>query len=291
MYITADKYYQSHPEFFPEINGKRVDFNHAKRRPQLCFTNQEMIECFKKEFEYHVQRVPGCTIYGIFAEDNYELCQCAKCREDIKLADGRVLKYGDPDFQSTRFFQFLTPIAKFAKKRFPNILISTYAYFFTEIPPAIDVPDNVIILTCPIYKNVKFPMTAPQNAETFNKLNGWLKKTDKIILYDYFGLTRKFPRPVDVSAAADYKEMVELYGAPFYPLMGMGEDTTFCFRAGQAGFKMYCDSRIKIGHIGEKIFDEQNYFRKVTHNAKTERLRELLRNTGEDETICLNYYQ
>jgi hypothetical protein len=147
MYITADKYYKSHPEFFPEIKGKRVDFNHAKRRPQLCFTNQEMIECFKKEFEYHVQRIPGCKIYGIFAEDNYELCQCAKCREDIKLADGRVLKYGDPDFQSTRFFQFLTPIAEFAKKRFPDILISTYAYFFTEIPPAIDVPDNVIILT------------------------------------------------------------------------------------------------------------------------------------------------
>ena len=209
MYITADKYYQSHPEFFPEIKGKRVDFNHAKRRPQLCFTNQEMIECFKKEFEYHVQRVPGCKIYGIFAEDNYELCQCAKCREDIKLPDGRVLKHSDPDFQSTRFFQFLTPIAEFAKKRFPDILISTYAYFFTEIPPAINVPDNVIILTCPIYKNVKFPMATPQNAATFNKLNGWLKKTDKIILYDYFGLTRKFPRPVDVSAAADYKYLYE----------------------------------------------------------------------------------
>ena len=70
-------------------------------------------------------------------------------------------------------------------------------------------PDNVIILTCPIYKNVKFPMATPQNAETFNKLNGWLKKTDKIILYDYFGLTRKFPRPVDVSAAADYKYLHE----------------------------------------------------------------------------------
>ena len=26
-------------------------------------------------------------------------------------------------------------------------------------------------------------------------------------------------------------------------------------------------------------------------NAKRERLRELLRDTGEDETICLNYYQ
>lgn len=53
--------------------------------------------------------------------------------------------------------------------------------------------------------------------------------------------------------------MVERYGAPFYPLMGMGEDLTFCFRAKQAGYKLYCDSRIKIGHIGEKIYDEDSY--------------------------------
>ncbi|MBP5641239.1 MAG: DUF4838 domain-containing protein, partial [Victivallales bacterium] len=105
-YITADKYYKTHPEFFPEIKGKRVDFAHAKRKPQLCFTNQEMIECFKKEFETHVLQRPGCKIYGIFAEDNYDLCHCAKCKEDIQLPDGKVLKYGAPDFQSTRFFQF-----------------------------------------------------------------------------------------------------------------------------------------------------------------------------------------
>ena len=209
MYITAGKYYETHPEFFPEIKGKRVDIAHAKRRPQLCFTNKEMIECFKKEFESRVLARPGCKMYGVFAEDNYDCCTCATCREDIRLPDGRILKFGAPDFMSTRFFQFITPIAEFAKKRFPDILISTYAYFFTEIPPAIDVPENVIILTCPIYKNVKFPMNAPQNKQTFDKLNGWLQKTDKMILYDYFGLTKTFPRPADVSAAADYAYLHE----------------------------------------------------------------------------------
>ena len=52
------------------------------------------------------------------------------------------------------------------------------------------------------------------------------------------------------------KRMVEKFGSPFYPLMGMGEDTTFCFRAIQDGYKLYCDSRIKCGHIGQKIYDE-----------------------------------
>ena len=52
------------------------------------------------------------------------------------------------------------------------------------------------------------------------------------------------------------KRMVDKYGTPFYPLMGMGEDTTFCFRATKEGEKLFCDSRIKCGHIGQKQYDE-----------------------------------
>jgi len=32
-----------------------------------------------------------------------------------------------------------------------------------------------------------------------------------------------------------------------------GEDWNFCFKAKEAGFKIYCDPRISVGHIGEYI--------------------------------------
>ena len=50
------------------------------------------------------------------------------------------------------------------------------------------------------------------------------------------------------------KKLVERYGAPFTPMMGLGEDLAFCWRAKQNGFKMYCDSRIKCGHIGQAVY-------------------------------------
>ena len=62
-----------------------------------------------------------------------------------------------------------------------------------------------------------------------------------------------------LTSARLLKAMLEKYGTPFYPLMGMGEDTTFCFRATENGFKLYCDSRIKAGHIGQKEYNEQEY--------------------------------
>ena len=55
------------------------------------------------------------------------------------------------------------------------------------------------------------------------------------------------------------KKVCEKYGSPFTPMMGMGEDMAFCWRVKQVGVKMFCDSRIKAGHIGQMVFNEETY--------------------------------
>lgn len=57
------------------------------------------------------------------------------------------------------------------------------------------------------------------------------------------------------------KKVGDKYGQPFTPLMGIGEDLAFCWRANQLGAKIACDSRIKCGHIGTVAFDETWYER------------------------------
>lgn len=49
------------------------------------------------------------------------------------------------------------------------------------------------------------------------------------------------------------------YGPPFMPTSCMGEDLAFCFRAGLLGVEMYCDSSVKVGHIGHVVFSEEGY--------------------------------
>lgn len=36
----------------------------------------------------------------------------------------------------------------------------------------------------------------------------------------------------------------------FDPLDGLGEDLSFCWRARQCGYKLYCDSSLEMGHVG-----------------------------------------
>lgn len=59
-------------------------------------------------------------------------------------------------------------------------------------------------------------------------------------------------------------EAMGIYGVPFFPIGGLGEDLTFCWRAKKLDIKFHCDSRIKIGHIMRAIVNEEfrdNFFK------------------------------
>ena len=51
--------------------------------------------------------------------------------------------------------------------------------------------------------------------------------------------------------------------SPFDFLQGFGEDYSFCWRLKQLGKKMYCDSSIKLGHIGYYVYTEEDYLAQV----------------------------
>lgn len=46
---------------------------------------------------------------------------------------------------------------------------------------------------------------------------------------------------------------------PFSPALGFGEDLSFCMRVSKAGHNIYCDSRVKLGHIARMPIEEKDY--------------------------------
>lgn len=51
------------------------------------------------------------------------------------------------------------------------------------------------------------------------------------------------------------KEVGEQFGRPFSPIIGLGEDLSFCYRVTALAKEMYCDTGIKVGHCGYKVFE------------------------------------
>lgn len=60
------------------------------------------------------------------------------------------------------------------------------------------------------------------------------------------------------------KDVCDNYDYPFEPLAGiLGEDLTFCLRAKEAGYQLYCDSRLSIGHVGHLVYSEPHYLSQI----------------------------
>ena len=55
------------------------------------------------------------------------------------------------------------------------------------------------------------------------------------------------------------KATVEGDGRPFSPLPGWGEDLSFDIRLRKAGIRIWCDSRIKCGHLGLSLINETTW--------------------------------
>ena len=59
------------------------------------------------------------------------------------------------------------------------------------------------------------------------------------------------------------KDLYDRYGPPFNPPPdGAGEDIAFCRRAVTAGYKLYCDSRIKVRHIMTRLQIGEEHYRR-----------------------------
>ena len=55
------------------------------------------------------------------------------------------------------------------------------------------------------------------------------------------------------------KRVGERFGLPFAPMLGFGEDLSFCGRVSQLGAEMWVDSTIKCGHVGQGTITEDVY--------------------------------
>ena len=59
------------------------------------------------------------------------------------------------------------------------------------------------------------------------------------------------------------KAVWDAFGPSFMPLEWCGEDMGFCYKARMLGRKIWCDSSIKVGHIGTVEFGEETWLNQM----------------------------
>ena len=158
--IPPQEYFDQHPEWFSEIGGRRV------RDGQLCLSNPEVLDTLCANLAKMMAEQPDAQIWSVSNNDNYNVCQCDKCRHADSL-------YGGP---SGTLIHFINQVAR----RFPDKTISTLAYQFTRQAPRtvdghIEKPDsNVNIMFCSIECGRQDAIaTAPAEASFRKDMEDW----------------------------------------------------------------------------------------------------------------------
>ncbi len=204
-YLKPAKYLAEHPEFYSMQKGKRLNPESSRTSVQLCLSNPEVLKCFLVELEEKFKTFPGIDNVYICIEDNLLYCRCPECMKPVELPGERQIPAKDPAFQSTRFFLWLNRVGQYLKEKHPKKRIRAYAYLYTEIPPHCAIESNIDILYCPIDRDSRYPVEAPENAETAKHLDQWLSLTPNIVWREYYGLASYFPRPMDAAALSDFR--------------------------------------------------------------------------------------
>ena len=169
--IPPKKYFEDHPEWFSEIDGKRIH-----ERAQLCLTNEEMRAELIKNLKVRLRNNPAATIASVSQNDWHGNCRCSRCAAIEK-------EEGSP---AGLMLRFVNAVAEDIEDEFPNVAISTLAYQYTRKPPKITKPrPNVIVRLCSIECSFCKPLADERNKKFRDDIVGWSKICNRLYIWDY----------------------------------------------------------------------------------------------------------
>jgi hypothetical protein len=184
MLLPPKEYFDSHPEYFSMIGGKRV-----KRQTQLCLTNPDVLRIVTSNVLARIRKDPGAKFYGVSQNDGGNYCRCPSC----KAVDD------EEGSHSGTVVRFVNAVAEAVEKEFPDVIIETLAYSYSQkAPKKTRLRHNVIPCLCSIKCDFARSIDESPYAENavFRKdIEDWGSQTDFLYVWDYTTDFWHYPLP------------------------------------------------------------------------------------------------
>ena len=128
--FRGEDYFKQHPEWFAEVNGRRLAYN-GQYGLQMCTTNPQALDKFAETIIKTASSLgqEGC-MFSLTPNDSGNHCECKNCRAlDVeKLPDGKPVL-------SDRMVNYCNEVAKRVNKVLPEQTFGFYAYSYYMLPP------------------------------------------------------------------------------------------------------------------------------------------------------------
>ena len=176
MLVPPAEYFDTHPEYFSEIDGVRTS---KHLYSQLCMTNKDVIDISAKKACGWLRENPDRKMVSISQNDSFILgsyCQCDECKKIIE-------REGAP---SGALIYFVNEVAEKIEKEFPDAIVDTLAYQYSVAPPKFIRPrKNVCIRLCTGGCNSHPIESCNLNAHIKDAFEKWSRICNKLYVWDY----------------------------------------------------------------------------------------------------------
>ncbi|RYE43814.1 MAG: DUF4838 domain-containing protein, partial [Sphingobacteriales bacterium] len=164
--LPANQYFNEHPEYYALVDGQR-------NASQLCLSNPEVLRILSQNLKSRMEDDPAMKYWSVSQNDGMGFCQCHQCSTVDE-------KEGGPQGSIIRF------VNKVAEQ-FPDKIISTLAYTYSEKAPLITRPlKNVQVMLSTIECNRSRPIaTDPRSIKFRKNLKEWSLITKNLFIWDY----------------------------------------------------------------------------------------------------------
>ncbi len=179
--IPVKEFGQTHPEYFPMVDGKRkiTDSGHEQAP---CIANPEVVTIIIAKVRQYFDQHPQAESFSLGMTDG-GFCECPECQ----ALDGPAIAIAGctvDSSKSQRWYSFLNQVAVAIQQSHPGRIITTLGYARCDLPPRdIAVERNIMPFLCA----TRSTWFDPEVRRTYLEItDAWLDRVDQIGVYEYF---------------------------------------------------------------------------------------------------------
>ncbi len=198
--ITAGKHAETHPEYFPLIDGERwIPSNSSDRYWRPCESNPEVIAAVVDYAGAFFDGRPDVDSFSVGMDDINKLCSCENCR----AWDPEPDSYENRAF-SDRHYRFVNEVAKGIAETHPDRYIGTLIYNIArQLPTTVPkLEDNVFGF---ITETAALWWRDDMQEDDHELTRQWAARCKHLSRYDYMGMGTMTPRVYPHTVAEQIK--------------------------------------------------------------------------------------
>ncbi|MBO4630905.1 MAG: DUF4838 domain-containing protein [Lentisphaeria bacterium] len=197
-WIPGRKYSKTHPEFFAEINGKRIQSSDGKSElllsEQLCTTNPELRKEIVKNMLAYCEKHPEVKVISLIPNDGFGWCECEKCSQFYdKSKKGDFYSLSEHVYKADRIYHdLLREVNERLRAVRPDLMLTFCAYVnYCSPSPGFRLEKGMAVHMAPYWRCINHTLDDPAcviNPHYAADIQRWTaaKHGGEVNIYEYY---------------------------------------------------------------------------------------------------------